>query len=141
MTFECVEVAQGGWPQDRRPELQVGGRQDGVVDIVGLGTAAGIATPDEAIDQVRESRHPQAGGEMIVKGRDRLPMERGVVGEPWICHERASAGDLEVEPLRGLGASFSVGSSTGVERRGQSPRGSRRAIPLANVGDLHRRRV
>jgi hypothetical protein len=78
---------------------------------------------------------------MVVEGRHRDPMEHRVVGKPGIGRDRSSAGDLEIEPLSRLGASFAARSSAGIERRGKPPRGSGRAVPLADVGDLHRRRV
>jgi hypothetical protein len=75
VALEGIEVAQAQWPQDRWPEAQVGGVEDGrVVCLSGL----------EAVEQLSQCVDPQPLPQMGVERRDRLPEEDGVVREAWV---------------------------------------------------------
>ena len=104
MALEGVEVAQARWSQDRRPEAQVGGVEDGwIVVLAGL----------EAVEQLSQRLDPEAEGEVGVERRDRLAEERRVVLEARVGVDCAAPGDLEVEPARRLGPEL--------QRRRQAP--------------------
>ena len=82
----------------------------------------------EPLHQVRQCGDPEAAGQVIVEGRDRLAEERGVVGQgrvaPATARRRA---DIEVEPAR----------RRVVERRRQSPRRPGRRVPFPDMGQSH----
>ena len=75
----------------------------------------------------------QAAREMIIERRDRLAEEWIVVGQPAVPAREPPSPDLEVEPALGLLAP--------VERPREPPPDAGRGMPLANVGDSHRRGV
>ena len=133
MAFEGVEVPQRRRPEDRWTEVQIGGRENGVVVLA-------VAVRHEAIDEVGKGRHPKAGEKVVVQGGHRHAMQHGVVSETRISGDRASAGDLQVQPPCGRLDRTGL-RCRGAKRGGQTPRGTRRRIGFAHVGDLHRRRV
>ena len=121
MALEGVEVAQRRRAQDRRPEGEVGGAEDGrVVVIARL----------EPVDEVAQRLDPEAAREVVVERRERASVDGGVV------LERRSGAD-GAPTARTSRSSQRAGASPGVERDGQSPARTRRREPLADVGDLH----
>src|SRR6185369_12446107 len=64
--------------------------------------------------------------EVVVEGRDRVPVQDRVVGAAWIRRQEPAPDDLQIQPARAA------------RRRGsEPPRGARRAVALADVPDLH----
>ena len=89
MALEGVEVADRRRPEDRRPEHELAGWQDCVV-IVGARL--------ESFDEVAQGIDAQAAGEMVVEGRQRLPVERRIMGQGRPGRDRPPSRDLEVQP-------------------------------------------
>ena len=118
--LEGVEVTERRRAEDRGAEGEVVGVEDRVVP--------GGVTRDEPLDQVDERGHAKAAGEMVVEGRDRLAVERAVVGQVRVRADGAPPGDLEVHPAR----------AAGIERRRQAPVGSCGGVSFSDVGETHR---
>jgi len=127
VSLEGVEVAQRWRPQDRRPEDEVPGREHRLVSVVRVARR-------EAINEVAERLDAEPAGQKRVERRDRLSMQRRVVGEVGPSRDSAPPGDLEVQPCdRFLGAP----PIAATERRREPPRRTSRTVPLADVRDLH----
>jgi hypothetical protein len=130
MTLEGVKIAKGRRPENGRTEVQVGGRENGVVI---------LAARDKALNQVCQRRDAEPGGEMVVQAGERSAMEGRVVGQARIGGDGSSSGNVEIKPLRRLGEGTGLGGPA--EGSGQAPRRPCRRMDFAHVGDLHRRRV
>jgi len=89
-----------------------------------------ILSRAEALNEVAKRLDPETGVEEIVEGRERSAVEDTVVGQRGIGRHRATPSGFELQPSR-RGA---------VAQRGdQAPWSAGRAVPIANMGELHRR--
>jgi hypothetical protein len=121
MTLERVEIAEGWRAENRRAEHQVAILRDGVV--IRLSRA-------ETLNEVAKRLDPETGFEQIVERRERSAVEDAVVGEPGIGPDRATPSGFELQPSR---------RGAVAQRGNQAPRRAGRAVPIANMGELHRR--
>src|SRR6185503_20031301 len=116
VSLEGVEVAQGRWLQDRRPEVEV----RGVHHNVGSGR----------LHEVAQRIHAEAMPQQGVQRGQRLSVEDRVVRQARIGLDLRPSDRLEVQP--------SLGGVASVESRGEPPGRPNWRARLADVGDLHR---
>ena len=106
--------------KDRQPEVKIGRLEDGRV----------VVARPETVDEIGQRGYTQSAPEMIVERRDGLPVEDGIVGELGSRRDRASTGDLEIDPFGGR--------FLPTQRCRESPRRACGSVPLADMGDPHR---
>ena len=121
MALEGIEVTQAGRTQDRRPKGQVGRLAQRIVVIIVRGAV-------KVVEDLGQRRDAQATREHLVERRQRLAEEDRIMDEALVLADRASSGDLEVEPP-GAGR---------IERGVEPVGGAGRRVPLPGMGDLHR---
>jgi len=116
--LEPVAIAERRWREDRWTEPDRIRIEDRViVSVASL----------ETIDEVPENRDTESASKAIIQGADRLTVKGRIVLERRAPSDRSTSGGLQVEP------------SAVVERRRKAPGGAGWCMPLADVGEPHRR--
>src|SRR5204863_6632566 len=72
VALERIEVAEGRWVEDRRPEPEIAGIEDGLV-------VTSIAARDETLDELGQRLDPEAAGEVVVQRAYRLAVQDPVM--------------------------------------------------------------